>query len=87
MAGQLPGLPMPEVITLSQVKTPSNADWFDPNRTTGGEYYQGRLVRIEGVHVVSGTWGLGGALVVGDATGLTLPVMLGVSMVSRSLPI
>lgn len=48
------GLPAPEVITLAEVMNPGGdaanpASWlpiFDPTRSTGGEHYQGRRVRI-----------------------------------------
>jgi hypothetical protein len=77
--GATPGLPAPEVIELADVRTAANVDIFDPSRLTGGEYYQGRLVRINGVHIVSGTWGPSQTLTIGDGTGRTFPVVLGLS--------
>ncbi len=75
--GDSPGLPEPEVITLADVKDAANLDIFDPTRLTGGEYYQARLVRINDVQILSGTWGPGQTLTVTDTTGRTLPVVLG----------
>ena len=72
------GLPEPEVITLSQVKDASDNFIFDSTRQTGGEYYQGRLVRINGVHFVNdANWGPNGKLIISDGT-RTLPLWLGI---------
>ncbi|MFA5239022.1 MAG: hypothetical protein WC476_04845 [Phycisphaerae bacterium] len=46
------GLPRPEVITLDDVKDVNDDFIFDPDRTIGCEYYQGRLVRINDVSFV-----------------------------------
>lgn len=73
------GLPEPEVITLSQVKDASNNFIFDQTRTTGCEYYQTRLVRINSVYFVDdANWGPNGQLLIADGTGRTFPVLLGI---------
>jgi len=58
------GLPAPEVITLADVMgvddgdPATHEDIFDATRMTGGEYYQGRLVRINSLNMVdSSGWG------------------------------
>lgn len=76
---QTPNLPEAQVITLADVKDAANNDIFDATRQTGGEYYQARLVRINGVHIVSGTFTPDATVTVGDGTGRTLPVKLGLS--------
>jgi hypothetical protein len=56
------GLPMPQVISLSSVISTNLSatgyyDVFDPTRATGGEYYQGMRVRINGLTLAdSGGW-------------------------------
>jgi len=73
------GLPQPEVITtLNMVKDVNDNFIFDSTRQTGGEYYQGRLVRINSVHFVSdANWGPNGKLWITDGT-KTLPLWLGI---------
>ncbi|MDY7011188.1 MAG: hypothetical protein SVV80_10625 [Planctomycetota bacterium] len=58
------GLPTPEVITLAMVMDPDDGDAnthediFDQTRLSGGEYYQGRYVRINELTIVdSSGWG------------------------------
>ena len=46
------GLPRPEVVTLDELKNIEDDFIFDPNRQRGGEYYQGRLIKIEDVYFV-----------------------------------
>jgi hypothetical protein len=71
------GLPQPEAITLADLKWADDTEIFDPNRLTGGEYYQGCLVRIEGVSIVDPeNWGPNGMLTVTDGEGRTFPVVL-----------
>lgn len=73
------GLPQPEEVSLSELKYPDDTFRFDPNRLTGPEYYQARLVRINDVTVVdTGAWMPGGIIAVEDASGLTFPVKLGI---------
>ncbi len=72
------GLPQAEVITLDDVKDSSDDFIFDPNREFGCEYYQGRLVRINDVNFISGTWGPYETMVIEDANGLTFEVLLGI---------
>ena len=55
------------------------ASQFDSTRQTGGEYYQGRLVKLMNVQIVDGEWGSGAMLTVADSMGGTLPVELRVS--------
>jgi hypothetical protein len=52
------GLPPPQVISLSSVistnlSATGHYDIFDPTRQTGGEYYQGMRVRINGLTLVT----------------------------------
>jgi hypothetical protein len=75
---QTPCLPEAQVITLADVKDAVNNDIFDATRQTGGEYYQARLVRINGVHIVSGTFAPDAEIVIGDNTERTLRTKLGV---------
>ncbi len=73
------GLPQPEEITLADLKYADNTEIFDPNRLTGGEYYQGRRVRIENVSVVNPQdWGPNRTLTITDGSGRTFPVLLGI---------
>jgi hypothetical protein len=71
------GLPKPEVVSLEQLKDDHDRFIFDPERLAGGEYYQGRLIKIEDVNVADPNgWRPNGELVVTDGT-RTLPVKLG----------
>jgi len=71
------GLPKPEVVSLDELKDDQDRGIFDAERLVGGEYYQGRLIKIEDVNVVDPNgWGPNGGLVVTDGT-RTLPVKLG----------
>ncbi len=76
--GQTPGLPQPELISLSDIKDANNVEYFDSSRASGGEYYQGRLVRIRNVSL-SGTFAPNATVTLSDGTGRTLPVKLGLS--------
>ena len=72
------GLPKPEVITLDQVKDGSDVFIFDPNRVTGCEKYQARLVRINDVSFVDDSgWAPNAELTITDGT-RTFPVKLGI---------
>jgi len=64
------GIPAPQLI-------PSIAacNYFDETRAGGGELYQTRWVELDGVEIVSGTWGAGNALTISDGTG-TLTMLL-----------
>ncbi len=79
--GSTPGLPRPEVISLADVRDAADTDIFDASRLVGGEYYQGRLIRINNVHIQDGTWGPGQMLTIADDTGRTFPVELGINPV------
>jgi len=71
------GLPVPEVVGLDQLKDAEDRYIFDPLRLSGGEYYQGRLVKIKGVWFVDDAdWGPNAQLLITDGT-RTLPVKLG----------
>ena len=71
------GLPKPEVVSLDELKDGQDRFIFDPGRLVGGEYYQGRLIKIEDVNVVDPNgWGPNGEMVVTNGA-KTLPVKLG----------
>jgi len=71
------GLPKPEVVSLSELKDDLDQFVFDSERLVGGEYYQGRLVKIEDVNIVDpNAWGPGGVLTITDGI-KTFPVKLG----------
>lgn len=73
------GLPQPEEITVSDLKNPDDSYIFDPNRLTGPEYYQARLVRLNDVTVIDPeNWLPGKLITVEDENGLTFPVYLGI---------
>lgn len=75
------GLPQPEAVTLDQLKDEQDKFIFDSNRLAGCEYYQGRLIRINGVSWVAGQdpnhWGPDQELLITDGV-KTFPVKLGV---------
>lgn len=72
------GLPQPEVITLDDVKDGNDNFIFDPNRLTGCEYYQGRLVKINNVRFVdANSWGPDAEMQITDGQ-KTFPVKLGI---------
>jgi len=71
------GLPRPEVVTLDELKDADDGFIFDPNRQTGCEYYQARLIKIEDVYFADANdWGPHGELVITDGT-KTFGVKLG----------
>lgn len=71
------GLPRPELVGLDELKDDHDRFIFDPQRLVGGEYYQGRLIKIEDVNVVDPNgWGRYGELTITDGV-RTLPVELG----------
>lgn len=86
------GLPEPEVITLDMVKDVNDNFIFDYTRLTGGEYYQGRLVRINNVSFVDANLWAPDArtLLITDGT-RTLPLWLGIgpgiTVGSNNLPV
>ncbi len=58
------GMPAPDLITLAMVVNPDDGnpttheDIFDQTRLSGGEYFQGRYVRINGLTMVNSSgWG------------------------------
>ena len=71
------GLPRPEVVVLDDLKDSDDEFIFDPNRQSGCEYYQARLVKIEDVYFVDANdWGPNGELVITDGS-KTFGVKLG----------
>ena len=71
------GLPKPEVVSLDELKDEQDRFVFDPARLVGGEYYQGRLIKVEDVNIVDASgWGPDGTLTVIKGT-KTLPIKLG----------
>jgi len=73
-------VPSVTTLTLADVKDASDEAIFDSTRSSGGEYYQGRLVRLEGVRVHEASqWGVYGEITITDGNGRTLPVHLGMS--------
>ncbi len=71
------GLPKPELVTLDDLKDDQDNCIFDPARLVGGEAYQARLIKIEGVSVMDPNgWGPYGELTITDGV-KTLPVKLG----------
>jgi hypothetical protein len=71
------GLPRPEVVSLDELKDDSDDFIFDPDRQKGCEYYQARLIKIEGVSFVNADdWGPNAELVITDGI-KTFPVKLG----------
>jgi len=71
------GLPKPEVVSLDELKDDQDRFVFDPARLVGGEYHQGRLIKIDDVNVVDAKgWGPDGTLTVINGT-KTFPIKLG----------
>ena len=54
------GLPDPETIVLSNLVSSGTNQIFDETRMTGGEYYQGMRVRIEGIRLTTNYFGTNG---------------------------
>jgi hypothetical protein len=72
------GVPRPKLVTLAALKDAADAFLFDATRATGCEHYQGALVRVNGVTLVSTAgWGPGAELRITDGT-RTFPVLLGI---------
>ena len=71
------GLPRPEVVILNDLKDDNDEFIFDPTRQTGCEYYQARLIKIQGVSFADANgWLPNGELVITDGV-KTFPVKLG----------
>jgi hypothetical protein len=58
------GMPEPKLIPSI-----SACNYFDQTRAGGGEKYQTQRCRLNGVHIVSGTWGNGQELTISDGAG------------------
>ena len=72
------GLPLPENVSLDQIKDTSDNFIFDSSRQSGCEYYQGRLIRINNISITNPqNWGHNKTLTITDSSGKTLPVILG----------
>jgi hypothetical protein len=54
------GLPDPETIVLSNLVSSGTNEIFDATRMTGGEYYQGMRVRLEGIRLTTNYFGTNG---------------------------
>ena len=71
------GLPRPELVTLDELKDDNDEFIFDPGRQFGCEYYQARLIKIEGVYFADANdWAPNGELLITDGI-KTFPVKLG----------
>ncbi|MBC8472542.1 MAG: hypothetical protein H8D56_24020 [Planctomycetes bacterium] len=71
------GLSRPEVVTLDELKDDIDEFVFDPTRQSGCEYYQARLIKVEGVYFADANdWGPNGELLITDGS-KTFPVKLG----------
>jgi hypothetical protein len=71
------GLPRPELVTLDELKDDNNEFIFDPSRQFGCEYYQARLIKIEGVSFADANdWAPNGEIIITNGT-KTFPVKLG----------
>ncbi len=71
------GLPRPQVVTLDELKDDVDEFIFDPDRQSGCEYYQARLIKVENVYSVDANdWGPNGELLITDGS-KTFPIKLG----------
>ena len=75
------GLPRPELVTLNDLKDDVDDFIFDPERLTGCEYYQSRLIKIEDVYFFDPNsaiqdWAPSAEFIVTDGI-KTFPVKLG----------
>lgn len=66
-----PGLPDPIVIPALD-----DCSFFDPQRQSGGEYYQAQWVQLNDVRIASGTWAAGETLTLTDDSGANLAMLL-----------
>ncbi len=65
------GMPAPVVIPNIAA-----CNFFDETRATGGEKYQAQWAQMNDIEIVSGTWGAGQTLIVGDISGATMALLL-----------
>ena len=71
------GLARPEIVTLDELKDDIDEFIFDPNRQIGCEYYQARLIKVEGVYFADANdCGPNGELLITDGS-KTFPIKLG----------
>lgn len=71
------GLPVPEVVTLDELKDDNDDFIFDSTRLSGCEYYQARLIKIESVYFADANdWGPYGELTITDGV-KKFPIKLG----------
>ncbi|MBX7074613.1 MAG: hypothetical protein K1X71_15830 [Pirellulales bacterium] len=82
------GLPTPEPLFLSSIWDDGNNQvLFDATRATGGEHYQGDLVRLMNVRLKDGSpWGVDAKATVVDAFGHEFRLHLGLNSGFASLP-
>lgn len=76
------GLPAPAPLRLADIWNPqTNAVIFDPTRLTGGERYQGTLVKLLGVRYVDNgsVWAPGNRVTVADGEGRQFSLRLGLN--------
>lgn len=72
------GLPPAIEITLADLLDENNVALFDPNRLSGGEFYQSRRIRVENVYITNPQdWGPGNDVSIADGLGRSLRVRLG----------
>ncbi|MBN1844829.1 MAG: hypothetical protein JW810_04035 [Sedimentisphaerales bacterium] len=73
------GLPAPEVLTLAELKDGDDQFIFTAPGGAGCEPRQGRRLRINNVSLLDpAAWGPGQTIHIGDRTGRTFPVLLGI---------
>ncbi|HOE64149.1 MAG TPA: DUF5689 domain-containing protein [Candidatus Sumerlaeota bacterium] len=65
------GMPAPQIINNL-----SDCNYFDQTRAGGGEKYQAQWVKLNRVHIISGTWGNDKDLILADDDGSTLTMRL-----------
>ncbi len=73
------GLPTPASLTLADLwDETTDAVRFDPTRQTGGERYQGELVKLSGLHLTNpAAWAANAEVTVSDDDGRLFTLMLG----------
>lgn len=73
------GLPAPTSLTLADLwDEATDAVHFDPTRQTGGERFQGELVKLSGLHLTNpAAWAANAEVTVSDDDGRLFTLMLG----------
>jgi hypothetical protein len=62
------------------------ATTFDQTLSSGGEFYEGRVYKLNNVHYVSGTWGSNGNVIISDSSGGTIIMFLAAANQAYSRP-